>query len=511
VIAATLKTLDFTSRRQLIVAKRSAVAGEGMLKHNLGQLSVPGIYMSRCKRGSDGFTAPIGHCLLFKEGQMISHEWRAYLLLFVLLVLVACGGLQSNILGKWKEAGGGVMAFEFFKDGTMIMSGLGREFPATYKLPQSDQVQILLSGDLGGREYLLTNVKVSNGRLSCSLNDQGMTKSLEMIRTAASQNVSAGRTAGGALPWLPLIALGVLALGAIGIFFGFGRVAGIRETAQVGVSTGQWRVQALRSANEQAHLARQRDQAIATLGAQAWAQRVQHPDYADMFAKLSALEEQRFESQQELAALNANTQRETGTLNQIKADHGARIGAVQEKKNAATAQLRQLQAEHQTAGKRLADADKQQQTIGSDLRSMQEKLGGAQASTTSDQADRVALLTGGIVTLQRSSADLAGQLPALQADVARLYEAQQPFAAEVAQHDQQLAELQAEQKAAVDPLNARLTDLQTRVRVANERLSALVGQMTPLTASLGGKVARARPEAPALAGAYGEVDRWIVN
>jgi uncharacterized coiled-coil protein SlyX len=138
---------------------------------------------------------------------------------------------------------------------------------------------------------------------------------------------------------------------------------------------------------------------------------------------------------------------------------------------------------------------------------MQEKLGGAQASTTSDQADRVALLTGGIVTLQRSSGDLAGQLPALQADVARLYEAQQPFAAEVAQHDQQLAELQAEQKAAVDPLNARLTDLQTRVRVANERLSALVGQMTPLTASLGGKVARARPEAPALAGAYGEVDR----
>jgi chromosome segregation ATPase len=138
---------------------------------------------------------------------------------------------------------------------------------------------------------------------------------------------------------------------------------------------------------------------------------------------------------------------------------------------------------------------------------MHEKLSRAQASTSGDQAERVAVLTAGIATLERSLADLAAQVPGLQSDVEQSLEAQQPFEADIAQHDQELAELQAAQKAAVDPLAAQLSELQARVRAASERISGIAQQMKPLTVSLGRQVAQARPEAPALASAYSKVDR----
>ncbi len=324
---------------------------------------------------------------------------------------------------------------------------------------------------------------------------------------SAGQATSGAAQSSGTPPWLPLIAVAVLALGAIGIFFGFGRVQGIRETVQVGISAGRWRVQALKVSNEQAHLAKQHEQAVAALGVRAWEQRVEHPSYAAIYAQLNALEEQRKQAQEELAAYHADIQRETDALRRIKADYGARISAVQEKKNAASAQLRERQAEHQAAAKRLAAAERQQQTVNADLRSVQEKLSRAQASTAADREERVALLTGAAATLERTLADLAVQMPTLQGDVARFDEAQRPFAAEVAEHERQLAEIQAEQKAALDPANARLSDLQARVRASNERISAISREMTPLTDSLGVQVAAARPEAPALVDAYAAVDR----
>ena len=117
------------------------------------------------------------------------------------------------------------------------------------------------------------------------------------------------------------------------------------------------------------------------------------------------------------------------------------------------------------------------------------------------------MLAGAVATLERTMDGLAAEMPALRADVERLDEAQRPFVAGIAQYDRELAELQAEQRSTLAPINARLTSLQALVRAAQERASAIAGQMTPLTVTYGSQVERARPQSAALAGAYGEVDR----
>lgn len=206
-------------------------------------------------------------------------------------------------------------------------------------------------------------------------------------------------------PWLLFVGLGILAIGAIVIFFGFGRARGLRETAQMGISAGTWRVQALKLSNDQARLGKQRDKAIADLGVLAWEQRVSHPDYADTFAQLSALEEQRSQGQQELAALNTDVHYETDVQTQTKTDFAVRMAPMQQQKDAATRQLQQLRTDHQAAAKRLAAAQKQQQTADTDLRSMHDKLKRTQASAANDREERIALLTSGIAALERSLAD----------------------------------------------------------------------------------------------------------
>ena len=428
---------------------------------------------------------------------MIKRTWIFCLLLVVTLLLGACGS-KASIVGRWQltatQGSWDYSWMEFFEDGRCTDSwGNDR----TWSLLSDGQLKI--TAGFGAGVYLF-DVKITENNIEITDEDGNRAVGIRVGTT--------GQTVGRAAPsWLPLIGLAVLVLGAIGIFFGFGRVKGIRETTQVALSAGQWRVQASKLASERARLTKERDLAVANLGAQAWQQRVEHPDYGDTFTQLSALEEQRAQAQQELESLNADVHRETSALNQAKADYGARIAAVQDKKNAGSAQLRQLQAEHQAAGKRLGEADKQQQALSNDLRAMQEKLNRAQTSTAGDQQERVATLASGLAALERSSADLTGQLPALQTDVARLYDAQQPFAAEIAQYDQQLTELQAAQKAALDPFSAALSKLQARVRATSERISSISSQMKPLTVDLGSQVARTRPGAPELARAYGEVDR----
>lgn len=79
--------------------------------------------------------------------------------------------------------------------------------------------------------------------------------------------------------------------------------------------------------------------------------------------------------------------------------------------------------------------------------------------------------------------------------------------AEVAECERQLAQLQAEQKAALDPIAERLTALQGHIRATNEHIAACTAEMQPLITDLGHQVEQARPEASGLSSAYAEVDR----
>lgn len=121
---------------------------------------------------------------------MIKHTLHICLLLFIALLLVACAepavptatptvpAPESKFLGNWELSTGESFAFEFFKGGTLKLTYDGREYPGTYELPQEDQIRMVIGGDLGAREFLLTDVNASDTTLSCVLNGDR----IEMVR-----------------------------------------------------------------------------------------------------------------------------------------------------------------------------------------------------------------------------------------------------------------------------------------------------------------------------------------
>jgi hypothetical protein len=92
---------------------------------------------------------------------MTKHIHSLSLLLCALIFVVSCGGAKSQLVGKWEETRGD-MALEFFDSGTMIMTLDRREFSGTYELPETGQVRMMISGDLGMNEFLLTEVEVTD-------------------------------------------------------------------------------------------------------------------------------------------------------------------------------------------------------------------------------------------------------------------------------------------------------------------------------------------------------------
>lgn len=56
------------------------------------------------------------------------------LVLCTVLLLAACGGSSSPIVGKWKDETTGMSTIEFKADGTLSAAALGQTITGTYKI-----------------------------------------------------------------------------------------------------------------------------------------------------------------------------------------------------------------------------------------------------------------------------------------------------------------------------------------------------------------------------------------
>ncbi|MFZ5975490.1 MAG: DUF5640 domain-containing protein [Bacillota bacterium] len=82
------------------------------------------------------------------------------LVLCASLLLVACSGSTSSIVGKWKDEASGMSTWEFKGDGTMSMTALGQTVSGTYKT-DGDKITMTIAGDEGTGTFKIEGNKLT--------------------------------------------------------------------------------------------------------------------------------------------------------------------------------------------------------------------------------------------------------------------------------------------------------------------------------------------------------------
>ncbi len=115
----------------------------------------------------------------------------------------------------------------------------------------------------------------------------------------------------------------------------------LKARLRAGIDVGKWRARALKLGYERSTHTRERRQAIAALGTLAWEQRIEHPAYAELFAQLRDLEQQRNATQAHIATLETTIQQEETRKRRLTAEVAARPHAAEQMNRAADPQLAQ--------------------------------------------------------------------------------------------------------------------------------------------------------------------------
>lgn len=318
----------------------------------------------------------------------------------------------------------------------------------------------------------------------------------------------------GTTAWITLAGTGLLLVAAIlllvaagGLTLYLALTGRLKAWGSVGISAAKWRVQAAKLGNDRSRAEKERKRLLSDLGARAWQARVAHPSYAELYAQLEALDQQRAALREQIQAAEQQLRQVQQTRAQTDSEYAARLRAVQEERAAAARRLSQARAEYAAAEKRLRKVQAEQQTTQAEIQSLRSKLAQALASAAPDSEAQAASLSSGIAALEQSLAQSASDMSHLQSEIARLHAEQQPLVDEVNRLDQERAQVQAEQRQALAPLDQQIAALQGQIRSHTQQSTELERKMTPLTHELGPLVDRARPASPELSEVYARLDQ----
>jgi len=307
--------------------------------------------------------------------------------------------------------------------------------------------------------------------------------------------------------WIPLVGAILLLLATVGIVALLLLTGRLKTWGAAGFSSGKWWVQAMKLNNERTRVEKDKGKLISELGKKAWAARVAHPSYSELYERLEALEQQRAVLSETAQAIELQLQQVRQTRTQTESEYKARINEVQDERKAVSTRLNQVRTDKAAQERRASKVQADQQKAQAEIQSLQNRLAQVQASAAPDRETQAASLSNAIAALEQSLAQLVNEMPHLQSEIARLTAEEQPLVNEVNRLEQQLAQMQGEQREALAPLDQQIAGLQNELRTHTEQAAALTQQMPPLIEALGPQVEHARPESAALAEMYDQLDK----
>ncbi len=238
----------------------------------------------------------------------------------------------------------------------------------------------------------------------------------------------------------------------------------LQSRLRTGIHVGKWRARVLKlNYDRSTHVGKQR-QAVVALGTLTWEQRIEHPSYADLFAQLLDLEQQRHTTQASIVTLETTIEQEETRKRQLTAEGTARLHETEQHSRAADSQLAQ------PAGEQPGDAASTHPPATSTPPSAHSDT--SYATRRLDNTD---------------FPDTVDGEPAVPADT-------------------DLPERQTEQQHTLTRTNETLVELRQEMQRKRSQLADLERQFSTLQQRLGEAVNRARPQHDSLIEHYARLD-----
>ena len=235
------------------------------------------------------------------------------------------------------------------------------------------------------------------------------------------------------------------------------RISELKDKLRTGVAVGKWRARVIKLGYDRSTGEKERKKAVAALGTLAWERRVEHPDYAEVFAQLVDLEQQRSASQAAITALEADLQQAETHKQQLEADFATQRQAAEQRKQAAMAQLAP-----KPDGSTATDADPQ--ALQAEITGCEQALtaiSAAQPQALAQTHEQLAQLRQAMQAKRDQLASQERQFPALQQRLGEQIDRVRPESTDMTEHyvrldtlDQDAARLTSE----LTTLNQQITN-----------------------------------------------------
>jgi len=324
-----------------------------------------------------------------------------------------------------------------------------------------------------------------------------------LLLTACSVEGSAQ----GGVNWLFLVlsilCVAVLALGLVLL----GKSGKLQEWSSAGINAGKWKLEERKLKNQKETVEQQIQDRVAELGEKAWEAKVYHDAYQEPYQALKEYDSQ-------IISLKAESKDFEGKLNQVHDsrsnlfdDYSTQLKDLASLKKDVENELGKSRSQGAKLTKNLEKLNKDQAKALAEIESQQQELQEVQASDLPDKDKKVEALTKSINDLQRSVSKTSENISETELEQSKLEIAQQPMLEKIARFDDQIVEVEENQRQALAPLDQQIVEIEGEIKSRNDEISSIHEKMNSVMHSMGPLVESARPESEELTRAYYEVDK----
>ena len=314
-------------------------------------------------------------------------------------------------------------------------------------------------------------------------------------------------SAQGGVNWLFLVlailCVAVLALGLVLL----GKSGKLQEWSSAGINAGKWKLEERKLKNQKETVEQQIQDRVAELGEKAWEAKVYHGAYQEPYQALKEYDSQ-------IVSLKAESKGFEGKLNQVHDsrsnlfdDYSKQLKDLASLKKDVESELGKSKSQGAKLSKNLEKLKKDQAKSLAEIESQQQELQEVQASDLPDKDKKVEALTKSINALQRAVSETSENISKTELEQSKLEIAQQPMLEKIARFDDQIVEVEENQRQALAPLDQQIVEIEGEIKSRNDEISSIHEKMNSVMHSMGPLVESARPESEELTRAYYEVDK----
>ena len=310
-----------------------------------------------------------------------------------------------------------------------------------------------------------------------------------------------------AVKWLPL-GLAIVLLVIFGVILGWLIKSGkFAQLSTAGINANKWKLEARKLQDQKDDILSKKEKWVSDLGQKAWAARVMHPAYAEVYATLENLAAQKATLVKQTQQLETALKQAEDSKAKITSEYEKQLSDLQSQVKDVEKKIDRSQSQQAKLTKEWEKVDQEQAKLLSEIGEKQAQLAEVEAGDSPDKAAQVEALAAKIKGLETTLAESREKISAFERDLSKLEIEQQPFEDQIERLTAQISTVDGDQGETLTPLTERIAGLEADLAAKKAEIKDLEEKMPPIINNLGPLVEAARPESDVLRSEYQKIDQ----